>query len=115
ARYWDLVGNSGRFAKTLPLLLDESPFARFLTFSDWLYATTRKTHQIPLPQLFDLLFTGLTTVLAVAPETARATLEQDFLQSGSKEMPLFLRNEKDNPRQNRAGNPAKRQARLQAE
>ncbi|MBU1213657.1 MAG: B12-binding domain-containing radical SAM protein [Gammaproteobacteria bacterium] len=115
ARYWNLVGNSGRFAKTLPLLLDESPFARFLTFSDWLYATTRKTHQIPLPQLFDLLFTGLTTVLAVAPETARATLEQDFLQSGSKEMPLFLRNEKDNPRQNRAGNPAKRQARLQAE
>jgi len=102
ARYWDLVGNSGRFAKTLPLLLAESPFARFLTFSDWLYATTRKTHQIPLPQLFDLLFTGLTTVLAVAPETARSTLEQDFHQSGSKEIPSFMRNEKDMPRQNRA-------------
>jgi len=115
ARYWDLVGNSGRFAKTLPLLLTESPFARFLTFSDWLYATTRKTHQIPLPQLFDLLFTGLTTVLAVAPETARTALEHDFLQSGSKEMPLFMRNEKDMPRKTRTGNPAKRQARLQAE
>ncbi|MBA3024312.1 MAG: DUF4080 domain-containing protein [Sideroxydans sp.] len=115
ARYWDLVGNSGRFAKTLPLLLAVSPFARFLTFSDWLYATTRKTHQIPLPQLFDLLFTGLTTALAVAPETARSALEHDFLQSGSKEMPPFMRNEKDMPRKTRTGNPAKRQARLQAE
>jgi radical SAM superfamily enzyme YgiQ (UPF0313 family) len=115
ARYWDLVGNSGRFAKTLPLLLAENPFARFLTFSDWLYATTRKTHQIPLPQLFDLLFAGLTTVLAVAPETARTALEHDFLQSGSKEMPPFMRNEKDMPRKTRTGNPAKRQARLQEE
>jgi radical SAM superfamily enzyme YgiQ (UPF0313 family) len=115
ARYWDLVGNSQRFPKTLELLLGESPFARFLTFSDWVYATTRKTHQIPLPQLFDLLFTGLTKVLAAAPETARAALEHDFLQSGSKEMPLFMRNAKDMPRKTKAGNPAKRQARLQAE
>jgi len=115
ARYWDLVGNSGRFAKTLPLLLAVSPFARFLTFSDWLYAATRKTHEIPLPQLFDLLFTGLTTALAVAPETARSAVEHDFLQSGSKEMPPFMRNEKNRNRKTRAGNPAKRQARLQAE
>ncbi len=115
ARYWDLVGNSGRFAMTLPLLLADSPFARFMIFSDWLYATTRKTHQIALPQLFDLLFAGLTTVLAVAPETVRAALEHDFLQSGSKEMPPFMRNEKDMPRKTRTGNPAKRQARLQEE
>jgi radical SAM superfamily enzyme YgiQ (UPF0313 family) len=115
ARYWDLVGNSQRFPKTLELLLGESPFARFLTFSDWVYATTRKTHQIPLPQLFDLLFTGLTTALAVPTETARTALAQDFIQSGCKELPPFMKTEKDLPRKTKVANLAKRQARRQAE
>jgi radical SAM superfamily enzyme YgiQ (UPF0313 family) len=114
ARYWDLVGNSGRFQKTLELLLGESPFARFLTFSDWIYSTTRQTHQIPLPRLFDLLFTGLTTTLAVPIETTRTALEQDFIQSGCKEMPPFMKIEKGLPRKTKAGNLTKRQARLLA-
>ena len=115
ARYWDLVGNSQRFPKALQLLLDESPFARFLTFSDWIYSTTHRTHQIPLPRLFDLLFTGLTTALAVPMEVTRTALEQDFIQSGCKEIPSFMKIEKDLPRKSKAGNLAKRQARLQAE
>src|SRR5512135_387778 len=112
ARYWDLVGNSGRFPKALELLLGESPFARFLTFSDWIYSSTRQTHQIPLPRLFDLVYTGLTTALAVPVETARAALEHDFVQSGCKELPPFMKMEKDLPRKNKAGNLLKRQARL---
>ena len=115
ARYWDLVGNSQRFPKALELLLGESPFARFLTFSDWIYSTTRQTHQIPLHRLFDLLFTGLTTALAVPIEKARTALEHDFIQSGCKEMPPFMKIEKDLPRKTKAGNLAKRQARLLAE
>lgn len=111
ARYWDLVGNSGRFQKALELLLDDSPFARFLTFSDWIYATTHQTHQIPLHKLFDLIFTGLTTVLAVPIATARTALEHDFIQSGCKELPPFMKTEKDLPRKAKAGNLAKRQAR----
>ena len=51
ARYWDLVANSGRFAKTLPTLLAEAPFARFIAFSDWLYAKTDATHRIALDRL----------------------------------------------------------------
>ncbi|MDO9091129.1 MAG: radical SAM protein [Rubrivivax sp.] len=112
ARYWDLVGNSGRFQKALEHLLGESPFARFLTFSDWLYSTTRQTHQIPLHRLFDLVFTGLTTALAVPAESARAALEQDFVQSGCKELPPFMKTEKEVPRKHKVGNLAKRQARL---
>jgi len=115
ARYWDMVGNSGRFPKALELLLNESPFARFLTFSDWLYATTQKTHQIALHRLFDLLFTGLTTALAVPIETTRSALEHDFMQSGCKEMPPFMKVEKDGLPKTKAGNLAKRQARLLAE
>jgi hypothetical protein len=115
ARYWDLVGNSKRFPKALELLLGESPFARFLSFSDWIYSTTHQTHQIPLHRLFDLLFTGLTTALAVPMELARTALEQDFIQSGCKELPPFMKTEKDLPRKAKAGNLTKRQARLLAE
>lgn len=115
ARYWDLVGNSGRFTKALELLLDKSPFARFLIFSDWIYSTTHQTHQIPLHRLFDLIYTGLMTVLAVPAEMARTALEQDFIQTGCKEMPPFMKIEEDLPRKTKAGNPAKRQARLLVE
>jgi hypothetical protein len=115
ARYWDLVGNSQRFPKALELLLAESPFARFLTFSDWTYSTTHQTHQIPLHRLFDLVFTGLTTALAVPIESARTALENDFVQSGCKELPPFMKTEKDLPRKTKVGNLVKRQARHQAE
>ena len=55
ARYWDLVGNSGRFPNTLPLLLADEQFKHFMNFSDWLFDTTRQTHRIALPKLFTLL------------------------------------------------------------
>jgi radical SAM superfamily enzyme YgiQ (UPF0313 family) len=43
ARYWDLIANSGRFVRSSRLLLQAQPFARFLGWSDWLYAQTGKT------------------------------------------------------------------------
>lgn len=47
ARYWDIFANSGRFRATLPLLLgDSTPFAAFLAFSDWLWATAGLTSTI---------------------------------------------------------------------
>ena len=94
ARYWDLVGNSGRFQNAQQLLLGDSPFARFLAFSDWVYATTQQTHQIPLHRLFDLLYTGLTKVHGEPEEVARTALEQDFIQSGCKERPQFIKMER---------------------
>jgi len=51
ARFWDMVANSGRFANTLPLILGDAPFARFIGFADWLYAKTNATHQIALARL----------------------------------------------------------------
>ncbi|WP_025916653.1 B12-binding domain-containing radical SAM protein [Herminiimonas sp. CN] len=55
ARYWDLVANSGRFAHTLPLILEYSPFARFMALSDWIYAKTDATHRIALERLAALV------------------------------------------------------------
>lgn len=55
ARYWDLVANSGRFKSLLPELLADTPFARFLALSDWLYAKTDATHRISPERLAGLL------------------------------------------------------------
>jgi radical SAM superfamily enzyme YgiQ (UPF0313 family) len=55
ARYWDLVANSGRFPRTLGLLLAGSPFASFMRFSDWLYARIGQTHAIAHERLVRLL------------------------------------------------------------
>jgi len=55
ARYWDLIGNSGRFTHTLPHLLSNNPFDRFMALSDWLFSKTQQTHRIALSRLFELL------------------------------------------------------------
>ncbi|MDQ5909038.1 MAG: hypothetical protein QG599_1132 [Pseudomonadota bacterium] len=97
ARYWDLIGNSGRFRQTLPLLLGDKPFERFLTLSDWLFATVGQTHQIALERLFDLLYRGMAEALDVAESGARQALSEDFGSSGVKGCPAFLRSEQASP------------------
>ena len=52
ARYWDLVANSGRFPRTLPRLLGDAPFARFMAFADALFASTRRTHGFAVEELY---------------------------------------------------------------
>jgi hypothetical protein len=61
ARYWDLIANSGRFKATLPLLLGDSPFARFMDFSIWIYARTGQTHALAHDRLVHLLHEFLST------------------------------------------------------
>ena len=68
ARYWDLVANSGRFPRTLALLLANSPFASFMGFSDWLYARIGQTHAIAHERLVRLL----RQYLLLAPSDAGA-------------------------------------------
>ena len=91
ARYWDLIANSGRFPQSLPLLLGDSPFKNFMTYSDWLYAITRKTHQIALDQLFGLVYKGMTECLSLPQSAVYAVVEHDFNVSGSKAIPAFLK------------------------
>lgn len=90
ARYWDIVGNSGRFAHALPLLLGADAFARFLIFSDWLYAQSGQTHRIALPRLFAYLHEALTTVFAVPREASLSALARDCAAHGAKGCPGFL-------------------------
>src|SRR4029078_3266569 len=45
ARYCDLVANSGNFVRTAPLIWsDQSPFAGFMRWSEWLHAKLGRGH-----------------------------------------------------------------------
>ena len=83
ARYWDLVANSGRFARTLPLLLGGSPFGNFLAFADALYGATGKTHAIATERLYEQLHAHL-LARGVAPAEATQALAADYLASGAR-------------------------------
>jgi B12 binding protein/uncharacterized protein DUF4080/radical SAM family protein len=88
ARYWDMVGNSGRFARTLTLLLgtapQESAFERFLHFTDWLYRSSGKTHEIGLERLCDAVYAYLTAERGVDAADAAQVLTHDYEASGAK-------------------------------
>jgi radical SAM superfamily enzyme YgiQ (UPF0313 family) len=90
ARYWDMIGNSGRFSHSRPLILGDTPYERFSRLSDWLYAMTDQTHRIALKRLFELLYEGMTTVLAIDTTTAAASLWQDYQASGLKGWPSYI-------------------------
>ena len=83
ARYWDLVANSGRFARTLPLLLGRSPFMNFLAFADALYAATGRTHAIANERLYEQLHAHLLG-RGLAREAATDALAGDYLASGAR-------------------------------
>ncbi|MCW8891327.1 MAG: DUF4080 domain-containing protein, partial [Sedimenticola sp.] len=89
-RYWEMIANSGRFPNTLPLILGETPFERFIKLSDWLYETTHQVHKIALKRLFELLHSGLTHALALERTEVVSALTLDYEQSGIKGRPTFL-------------------------
>ncbi|HEY8900295.1 MAG TPA: DUF4080 domain-containing protein [Chthoniobacterales bacterium] len=116
ARFWDLVGNSGNFPRTVVALWETaaSPFHEFLAFSDWIHATLRRTHAIPLHTLAELLRRYLHEVRGESLERADALLREDYAAAGRTELPAWLRAEGERnrsaPRQTSAPLP-KRQAR----
>lgn len=93
ARYWDLIGNSGRFRQTRPLLLGDQPFERFMAFSDWLFTATSQTHQFALDRLFELVYRGLILALQVPETLARERLAEDYQAQGAKGSPSFLQSQ----------------------
>ena len=84
SRYWDIVANSGRYARTLVLLLGDAPFRNFLAFADWLYAKTSQTHALAHERLVHLLHEHLLTVRSL-PETAvNDALLGDYRNAGGR-------------------------------
>ena len=84
ARFWDMIGNSGRFKNLLPLILAEQPFANLLELSDHLYRLAGSSWKISLRRLFSLLFVALSGPMHRPPAELRELLEADFRLSGEK-------------------------------
>ena len=108
ARYWEQVANSGRFLRTLALLLRgrnganalaNSPFCAFLHFSDWLWQRSDQTSRLSPEMLVDALFDYLATDVGDPGEhrinhpvrTVRAALLADYVGSGARGSPSSLK------------------------
>ena len=118
ARYWDLIGNSGNFIETTPLiwsgtassvgrnsrraeteneprlastLAAPSPFYAFLRFSEWLYARTGRTDSLALVRLMEWLFEFLTGELRLDARQAANALWHDYQRGGRHDKPGFLK------------------------
>ncbi len=90
AKYWELVGNSGNFVETAPLLWADAPFAGFLAFSDWLYTQVGRTDSIALVRLMQLLFAFLTQQRGLDPVRVAPVLWSDYRRGGRHDKPSFL-------------------------
>lgn len=98
ARYWDLVGNSGNFVETTPLLWRDpdgaesgSPFAAFWRWSEWLFAREGRTDRLALARLAECLFDYLTGELGRGTNATAETLWRDWRRGGRFDPPEFLR------------------------
>jgi radical SAM superfamily enzyme YgiQ (UPF0313 family) len=94
ARYWDLIGNSGNFVETAPMLWRDrnlSPFRAFAGFSDWLYTKVGRTDSIALARLAELLFEYLTGPAGLDRRNVAETLARDWQRAGRRDVPEFLR------------------------
>jgi radical SAM superfamily enzyme YgiQ (UPF0313 family) len=92
ARTWDIVGNSGNFVQTIPLLWqDASPFWSFLSFSDWIFEKTGRTHAIALDRMAEMLFRYLCEKQGREPQGVAESLWSDWQRAGRRERPEFLK------------------------
>jgi radical SAM superfamily enzyme YgiQ (UPF0313 family) len=122
ARYWDLVGNSGNFMESTPLIwnspsppspteerdgvrrrvasqlktadeiTNRSPFHAFLRWSDWLHGRTGRTDGIALVRLMELLFEFLTGELQFDAKPVAEVMWRDYQRGGRHDKPGFLKN-----------------------
>ncbi|HWB05206.1 MAG TPA: DUF4080 domain-containing protein [Verrucomicrobiales bacterium] len=84
AKYWDLIGNSGNFVTTLPLVWQEepSPFVAFRRFANFLWERTGKVDGIALLTLVELTFHWLTESKNIPVPLAATHLWNDYIRPG---------------------------------
>ncbi len=84
SRYWDIVANSGRYTRTLPVLLGDAPFVNFLALSDWLHARTGQAHALARERLVGLLHAFLVEVRGFEAGEAGTVLVEDYRATGGR-------------------------------
>jgi radical SAM superfamily enzyme YgiQ (UPF0313 family) len=93
ARFWDLIGNSGNFVTSTPLIWSgaHSAFHEFMRLCDWLQERLGRHHGIALAQLGEFLFKFLTEERQLPPATVAAAIWRDYQSGGRSDKPIFLR------------------------
>lgn len=84
ARYWDMIGNSGRFKFTLPYLLEDSPFDDFMAITDWIFDKTGQTHQINLKKLYEYVAQAVEALFPNRHKQVVLAIEKDYAASKLK-------------------------------
>jgi len=88
AQAWDRVANSGRFPRTLALLLGGpgagAAFTRFLAFTDWLRARAGRVHSLALEEMATRLHDYLTIQRGLPTADAALALAADYAGSGAR-------------------------------
>jgi hypothetical protein len=70
--------------------LPVTAFESFLNFTDWLWATTGKTHEFAYEKLVDLLHTYLSAERGMPAVLVRDALLADYQASGARGKPACL-------------------------
>jgi radical SAM superfamily enzyme YgiQ (UPF0313 family) len=98
AKFWDLIGNSGNFGKTLDYLkslaakrADGSFFGLFLEFTEFLSRRHPQGNGIALLNLLESIWLYLTGELGVEADFARGLLIQDYTGTIKRDIPSFLK------------------------
>lgn len=93
ARYWDLIGNSGNFVHTLPLICaeDASAFQQMSDLSEWIYRKNQRMHGIALVRLFELVFEYLCQVRELDAQHVAERMWRDYARGGRQEKPSFFK------------------------
>jgi radical SAM superfamily enzyme YgiQ (UPF0313 family) len=78
ARYWDMIGNSGRFKYALPYILSEQPFDDFMAITEWIFNKTGQIHKINLKKLFELISQAVEALYPEKHEVVIKKIEQDY-------------------------------------
>ena len=84
ARYWDMIGNSGRFKHSLGQILEANPFENFMAITDWLFEQTGQTHKINLKRLFELMSQAVEALFPELHESVLPKIEMDYAASRLK-------------------------------
>jgi radical SAM superfamily enzyme YgiQ (UPF0313 family) len=116
SRHWDLIGNSGNFLESAPLIWgrESSSFWAFMRWSRWLYGRLGRNHGIALGDLAEMLFVYLTEEMGLDAGTVANTIYRDYQRGGRSDKPALLRPylpETVAPRGVMTARRAKRQAR----
>ena len=86
ARFWDMFANSGRFKKTMPLLLGDKPFENFMYLSDALFIANGSTWKISLQRQFVMIYDILKKRDDINEKLLFDVMAVDYARSGEKKL-----------------------------